>query len=192
MHLCFQSRCGTLLLQQAPTNLIHWRPVERWLTGELPPALRSWLCDQGSLSRRLTEASGNRFTVDILRQQIDRPRIDEARSLKKDHARTALIREVVLNGRSRPWVYARSVLPLSTLTGRLRALRYLDNRPLGEVLFNDCSMRRTPIEIARIPGALIPCNLAPGYDFLWGRRSRFYLDNKPLLVCEIFLPGFNP
>jgi chorismate-pyruvate lyase len=26
---------------------------------------------------------------------------------------------------------------------------------------------------------------------VWGRRSLFYLDRKPLLVSELFMPEFN-
>lgn len=158
----------------------------------MPPAWRRWLADQGSLTRRLIIASNNRFSVNLLRQSYGRPTPSEAAALGMSRGRYGLIREVILLGNEVPWVYARSVLPLPTLTGRQRALRQLDNRPLGALLFADRGMTRDPLEIARVSGALIPGGLASPDTVLWGRRSVFYLDHKPLLVSEIFLPAFNP
>lgn len=110
------------------------------------------------------------------------------------HHRLAVIREVVLYGKDQPWVYARSVLPLSSLTGHLRRLRKFDNRPLGALLFAEPSMRRGKLEIASIHPSQVALPAALGvFDApLWGRRSVFYLTGKPLLVSEIFLPTFTP
>jgi chorismate--pyruvate lyase len=77
------------------------------------------------------------------------------------------------------------------MTGRLHSLRHLDNRPLGALLFADPTMRRGAMEIGRIPATQVPGGQG-GDARLWGRRSLFYLDGKPLLVSEIFLPGFKP
>jgi chorismate--pyruvate lyase len=65
---------------------------------------------------------------------------------------------------------------------------------LGEVLFNDPRSRRGKVEVARFQPehALYSDALRQAarvrIDALWGRRSVFHLDGKPLLVCEIFLP----
>jgi len=144
------------------------------------------------LTRKLIIASRNTFVVQVLRQGYSKPRPAERNALGLPLRRLALVREVVLCGGGTPWVYARSIIPLSTLTGRQRSLRKLDARPLGALLFSDRGMRRGPLEIARVPGALIPDELAPASAQLWGRRSLFFLDGKPLLVSEIFLPGFDP
>jgi chorismate--pyruvate lyase len=173
-------------------HAVRWHPVDRWLQSSLAPQWRNWLADQGSLTQRLVAASNGRFDVRIIRQRYGRPTINEARALGLPLRQCALIREVVLSGNHVPWVYARSVLPLATLTGRLRALGKLDNRPLGALLFADKTLRRGAIDIARIPEGMIPEKLAQNAPWLWGRRSLFYLDDKPLLVSEIFLPDFNP
>ena len=175
-----------------PPGPVRWLPEQRWLQGEIAPAWRDWLADRGSLTRRLIDASGNRFSVRVIDQSYRRVRPDERLALNLPPARVALIREVVLCGAGRPWVYARSVLPLATLSGRLRALRHLDNRPLGALLFTDPGMSREGIEIAKVPCRFIPGDLAGGEPWLWGRRSVFYLDGKALLVAEIFLPDFSP
>ena len=155
---------------------------------------RDWLLDKGSLTKRLIAASDGQLTVQVLSQGIEIPRPSEMLALSLPPRQRALIREVLLLGNEQPWVYARSVIPLTTLTGRLRSLRHLDSRPLGALLFNDPSMTRQPIEVAAIsPGTLwLPDVLNLSEVTLWGRRSVFCLDQKPLLVAEIFLPAFKP
>ena len=103
----------------------------------------------------------------------------------------ALIREVILFGRDEPWVFARSILPLASLTGSLRHLRKQNNRPLGAFLFSQPQLQRSAIAVARISRdhAYVPLDLAANQP-LWGRRSVFYLQRKPLLVSEVFLPAF--
>lgn len=103
-----------------------------------------------------------------------------------------MVREVELLCHNQPWVYARSVFPQATLTGRLRCLKKLDARPLGALLFNDPSMRRTHFEVAALNNAELSGYFNTTSDrFFWGRRSLFFIDEKPLLVSEIFLPALE-
>jgi len=150
---------------------------------------KNWLLDSGSLTQRLTQASGGEFRVEILRQAILPTYSSEAIVLGIPHRQQALVREVILLGRNTPWVFARSVIPLSTLTGRLRSLSKLDNRPLGALLFQDPNLQRSAMEVARInlQHRYLPPRLKATHPDCWGRRSRFLLDNKPLLVSEVFL-----
>lgn len=160
----------------------------------MSPEWRDWLLDRGSLTKRLIDASDDQLTVQVLSQRTEMARPSEILALSLLPRQRALIREVLLLAKGEPWVYARSVIPLTTLTGRLRALRHLNDRPLGTLLFNDPSMTRQPIEVATIspdtPG--LPVALNSNQTNLWGRRSVFCLDTKPLLVAEIFLPAFQP
>ena len=104
-----------------------------------------------------------------------------------------LIREVRLHCNNQPWVYARSVLPATSLVGRLDRLRTLDNRPLGHLLFTDPHMSRDRYEICRVPAAALGESVTEqDDDGLWGRRSRFVLSGHPIMVSEIFLPAFRP
>lgn len=105
-----------------------------------------------------------------------------------------LVRQVCLLCGSQPLVYARTVIPFPTLRGPVKRLAHLGSRPLGEVLFADKSMRRAPMQVARLLAghavyrlALEAVSCVP--EELWGRRSLFYLGGKPLLVSEIFLPA---
>lgn len=169
-----------------------WQTLQRLPGESIPPHWRPWLEDRGSLTRRLVSASEGDFRVEILRQFVGLPTAAEAQALRLPARRWALIREVLLVGRDTPWVFARSILPVSTLTGRLRRLRHLDNRPLGQLLFSDNSMTRGEVEVASINGASLGSVQTAKNHRLWGRRSVFRLSGKPLLVCEIFLPGFDP
>ncbi len=117
---------------------------------------------------------------------------NEARRLGLRVHQRALIRQVHLVCNDQPWVFARTVIPFTTLRGPLRHLVRLGTRPLGAVLFADPHMRRDELEMACIGTDLSLFQRAitsPGEACVWGRRSVFYLRNRPLLVSEIFLPG---
>jgi len=169
-----------------------WRRMISVSDYTVPGQWWPWLSDTGSLTQRLIDACNGELTVQVLRQNLGVPRLSERRALGLPQRRQALIREVILLGGGIPWVYARSIIPLSTLTGRLRRLRQLDNRPLGALLFSEPSMCREPVEIACYTSAQMPTALAAKQSTMWGRRSVFRLHNKPLLVSEIFLPDFKP
>jgi len=169
----------------------------RWRIGHgsrlagLSDEMAAWLFDVGSLTKRLRRAGGGDFRVKLLSQQFERPLLCERRALGLNDRAVALVRQVHLHCAGEIKVYARSVMPLSLLHGSSRGLARLGGRPLGEMLFRDKSMRRSPMQIARInTGDLfyrwgVP-NGVTGQ--VWGRRSVFRLSGRPLLVSEIFLP----
>lgn len=159
----------------------------------VPPQRLDWLLDDGSLTQRLVAACGEAFRVAPLNQGWRRPLLNEAGVLGMQPAHYAFVREVHLLCDDRPWVFARTVIPPHTLVGGRRRLARLGNKPLGAVLFADRSMRRSPVQIARLrPGQwLFDAATAPLASIpteIWGRRSLFWLGGHPLLVNEIFLP----
>lgn len=170
-----------------------WRSLLSSADYRIPTIWHSWLSDTGSLTDRLLKLSHGDLRVKIINQRLQRPRLSERQKLCLDNRALALVREVILFGLEQPWVYARSVLPLATMTGRLRKLRHLDNRPLGALLFNDPSMTREPVQVAcfKSISLLNSAQLDVSVSPLWGRRSVFRLDKKPLLVSEIFLHPFK-
>ncbi len=176
------------------TQLGPWRPGRQWRRGGIPPRLWPWLFDPGSLTASLRRACAGRLRVEVLRQGLGRPRRDECLALGIPcHAR-ALIRQVYLRCEGEPWVYARTVIPLSSLRGRLRRLRHLGVQPLGALLFADPAMTREPVAVARIePGsrlhALALADSPPHAGCLWARRTCYRLSGHPLLVSEFFLPA---
>jgi chorismate--pyruvate lyase len=153
----------------------------------IPANLKSWLLDRGSLTDRLVQASRGQFRVQVLRQHWGTCHSDESRALGTAPRHRVLIREVILQGNHQPWVYARSILPNSSLEHSLRYLKRIGSKPLGAVLFSDPHLRRGEIEIARLQPGQLPIAVNQS---VWGRRSVFYLHRQPLLVSEIFLPEF--
>jgi chorismate--pyruvate lyase len=170
-----------------------WRPAEQFHSHELPARQRAWLLDDGSLTARLIASSHEPFAVQRLRQSWDRPRLSEQRALMMARAERALVREVVLTIGARPVVFARSLFPASSLTGPLRHLRHLRNRPLGAILFRHPDMQRSPFELAHLAGddVYLPPDLRQR-ESAWGRRSCFEIGDRRLLVSEIFLAAFRP
>ena len=171
---------------------LSWQPLARIPRSQRPPlALQDWLNDSGSLTARLIAQCNGQFSVQVVRQMIGIPHLNECRVLGMKRPTLALIREVILCGNEQPWVFARSLLPLSSLTGNLRHLRKQGTRPLGAFLFSQPQLTRSAIAVARISRdhAYVPEPLL-GDQLLWGRGSVFSLNKKPLLVTEVFLPAF--
>jgi chorismate--pyruvate lyase len=160
-----------------------------------PPDVAAWLLERGSLTARLIQASGGAFAVRVLDQRWGRPTADEAALLGLAHGHYAWLRETVLMCHGEPWVYARSVMPLATLSGKLRYLQRLRNSSLGALLFRDPELVRSRFQIAQLPLHDLPLariELAAVADAsVWGRRSLFRFHGRPILVGEIFLPGFR-
>ncbi len=172
-----------------------WHFENRVHKYRVPENMLCWLLDSSSLTARIISACSGRFRVQVLSQHWTSPQQNEARRLAMRERQVALVREVYLYCDDTPWVFARTVIPRSTLTGREKYLANLGNKPLGAVLFADPFMHRDQFEVACIrPGEYLyqrateaGRDVSP--DAIWGRRSAFYLSNKPLLVNEIFLPA---
>jgi len=173
-------------------NINHWHHYQRNPLIQIDPLWRSWLLDHGSLTQRLIQASNGAFQVRKLRQGWQYPTPSEAACLGIKPRQLAFVREVELLCHNEPWVYARSVFPQTTLTGRLRSLKKLDTRPLGALLFSEPSMRRSHFEVAALNYPdLTNYFTSESNHFAWGRRSLFFIDEKPILVAEIFLPALE-
>lgn len=171
-----------------------WRPLTRYTNAQLPPATRPWLTDDGSLTARLVGMQRRgRFRVERLFQGWEVPLPSEQRLLGVPERQIAIIREVALWQGDAPVVFARSVFPVASLSGALTHLRRLQNKSLGAILFQHPGMQRSPFELAHIPGDsdYLPAHLRQHVP-AWGRRSRFDIENKPLLVSEVFLHPFTP
>ena len=154
--------------------------------------LRACLLEPGSLIKHLEKFSPQEISLSLEAQLWKRPHPDESKLLDLRSGGYGLLRESFLTCDTHPWVYARTVIPPRTLLGS-RRLAHWGNKPLGYYLFSDKLTYRGKIEIARIKTSNIPYdpiyNLAVEEDnLLWGRRSIFYIKNKPLLLIEILLP----
>ncbi|MFK5893221.1 MAG: chorismate lyase, partial [Pseudomonadota bacterium] len=96
---------------------------QRFLHHSLDPKITSWLLDSNSLTRRIIKFCGSKqsqFRVQVLKQGVSLPTVSEAAKLKMKTRQWAYIREVLLYCGETPVVYAKTIIPLSTLTGKQR------------------------------------------------------------------------
>lgn len=160
-------------------------PWRRWYPAAvarpaMSPAWWTWVASRDSLTARLIAAADGRpFRVRLLDQRIGRPGHDEARALGLKPRERAWLREVALCIDERPWVVARSVVPLAKLHGQ--RLDRLGERSLGHWLFRQPDLERGPIEVTQATAGF-----HGGYG-PWGRRSMFHHGRFSVLVQEFFL-----
>lgn len=165
---------------QAPSNFV------------LDAGIKSWLLDPSSLTARL-KLSCQQFRIEVLGQVIQACSASEA---NEDIlvGEQVLVREVLLICNDVPQVFARSLLPLRSLTGEQQALANLGTQSLGQVLFNHPQLQRKKIEIADFSSESSVAKLAlalqlPVQQRMWGRRSVLVVEDKPIMVAEVFLPA---
>lgn len=116
--------------------------------------------------------------------------LDEMRVLGMRQRKLALVRQVKLYCGDHAVVYARTVIPVTTLTGRQRCYANLGNRPLGAMLFADRSMQRDEVMVSKLkPVDRLHQKTGASADTIWGRRSVFRVGGKALLVSEYYLPA---
>ena len=170
-----------------------WRPQGLCAREILSPDLRSWLTDNGSLTTRLMESGQGEFSVKRLYQGWEVPLCSERQLLALPPRQVALVREVALLLDDSAVVFARSIFPITSLNGSLAHLRRLQNKSLGAFLFKHAGMRRSPFEVSHMSGNsdYLPKNLRQ-IEPAWGRRCRFEVSGKKLMVSEVFLKAFNP
>lgn len=174
-------------------HLKQQKSKNRWLKRPIASQkYRQWLIERGSLTARL-KANFNQFSVQSIQLRYARAMVDEHGLLKLGLHQHALIREVMLKGQGQSLVFAHSVLPRASMRGAWNKLGRLGNRPLGEALFANPIVKRTPIEYKKLTArhalflaATQHLQISPQY--LWARRSKFTLNCATILVTEVFLP----
>ncbi len=140
---------------------------------------KHWLLEQGSLSRRLGEHCGH-LSVEVLNNHMvdsQRLRDDELKLLSRQNC---LVREVILQGDAQEWVLGRTLIPSDTLVDPQHDLSQQGEVPLGITVFSAEKVKRDALEVAQVETPHGP---------LLARRSRLWMNNKPMLVAELFLPN---
>jgi chorismate--pyruvate lyase len=169
-------------------------------TNEFAPLnanMQDWLLDTGSLTERLQSLSSH-FELELLGQKPLPLESSEKRALPNHQLQTWQIREVILYGNGKPWVFARSVLPDHLCNS---TWANLGKQPLGQRIFNDPSFVRSDFEIGHLQQHPLThksfynttANAANAKrmvrpELRWARRSVFTRGADTLLVAEAFLP----
>lgn len=145
----------------------------------IDPAMQRLLCDERSLTQQLIEVSNGRLRVHTVEQKWRNVLVTGLRRLFGPVAPSHEFwsRKSVLLCDREPTVLAHSLMPAHALESALGRVLDLGEQPLGEFLFAQSGLKRDAFQLAQSK---------QGY---WGRRSIFYLDSKPIMVAEFFLPG---
>ncbi|MCK5894801.1 MAG: chorismate lyase [Endozoicomonadaceae bacterium] len=156
----------------------------------MPDEWRYWLKHRGSLTLKLQQAFPGSFAIEVIRHDWGVPMPTERRVLDIQERTKTSIREVLLICNGHPKVFARSIFPVTSLHGRNHRLLRLRDRPLGDILFADPTLKRGKFEVSSVAANVFNPWLSLSYqdEIAWGRRSVFHLSGKPLLVSEFFLP----
>jgi chorismate--pyruvate lyase len=171
----------------------YWYPSRCIARNKISPSLRSWLFDPSSTTSRFRKISNN-LVVKVLEQGWLMPTENERLFLKLLPRQLAFIREVEIYCDDIPCMTARTVIPRSSLIGKNRHLLFeLDDRPLGELLFRDPTLKRSEFEFSLLKSGQKEYESIAKFFIqnnvkIWARRSQFFLSGKPLLLTEIFLP----
>lgn len=158
---------------------------------EIDSSLLPWLQDPKSLTEKLQVRFPGAFAVRVLWHDYAEPTQVEKHKLELGKNETALVREVCLYCNQVPRVFARSVIPISTLEGSNQVLKTFGAQSLGALLFSHPKSLRGEFEFAQVElTSHLKAQLAinKGASQVWGRRSEFLLRGRPLLVAEFFLP----
>jgi len=191
------NRIKGLLQEKAQHNVkarpLFWKPAG--LIRRISPSrkVQDWLSTKGSLTAKLRLLCPD-LEVIILSERLEIPLVNETQSLGLQPNEAVWVRCVVLKGQGKNWIYARTVIPNFSETNPWAHLQKLGNKPLGEVLFQDKSVKRTPFTFATQSLETWPYLTGHlGADTAkktgYARRSKFTQQGVPLLLTEVFLPG---
>lgn len=169
-----------------------WHSVQSEHFHSLDPIVAEWIAGESSLTVKIKEL-GIAFNVDVVAQTT--LSIDPELTTITTDSNDALYREVLLKQGDKALVYAQTIIPTATISGTESMLASLGNQSLGQVLFQSPQAIRGAIEYAEVSrqsqlGQYIEHELRQTMTSpCFIRRSLFQLNNKPLLVCECFLPA---
>ena len=173
---------------------VEWLPAERLGQFSLDARLRVWLIGKGLLTQRLRSACGGNFTLRLLDQWSVVLDAEQKAGLRSDD-NAGLCRDVEMGNGVETWVFARSIVPDSTLSLH-PWLAELGDASLGETLGSLSGVERSSYEFACLPAEHPIARRALQRDGgraagLWARRSRLSLRGAPILVQELFLPALG-
>lgn len=172
---------------------LDWQNKETAQQSVSDKRLHPFLFHEDSLTQFIQQHCSGLFNVELINEEWQQAFPGETDLLSLADNETAFIRKVLLKDDNQALVYARSIIPEKTLSGNNQRLLKLGNKPLGDFLFKDESTFRSDMRYAKIPVNCALHNEATKdmciTSELWGRQSLFFIEQKPLLINEIFLPA---
>lgn len=140
-------------------------------------ALLKIVTNKESLTQLLYQATHNQIQHHLLFTGWGNAHLGECVSLDISESDKVWIREINWVYNNKAWVHARTLIPEKMMTDACSKLLNCGSQPIGEILFTDPNLLRTPFEFASVNNTL-------------ARRSIFHFYQCPLLVTEIFTSEF--
>jgi chorismate lyase len=162
-----------------PINLdeIVWQDPDNF---QFPSHLATqWLLEAGSLSQRLNGCC-QKLSVKLLKNDWLENEALTAQEVSLLPNESCLLRQVILCGDGSPWVLGSTLIPLTLAKHTDYDFTQQGELPLGITIFRAENVKRDAVQVASI--------ISDG-GCLLARRSRLWMDHKPMLVTEIFLPN---
>ena len=137
--------------------------------------IKSWLLEKGPITKRIK--SVKKFRLELIQDEVS-----DVEKVEKDflnsHSRKIRVREVVLYGNSEPMVFARTIIPNTTIEKGFAELGTLGKSPLGDILFKKDIFTKENVSYA---------SFEYKKKVFWGRKTKYTVKNLPFSVMEVFL-----
>ncbi len=170
-----------------------WTDVQSLRT-LLPANLWYWLGDSGSTTAKMARFAKGDWCNEVLSSQWQAVQADEVAPLGLPGDAQFWVREVILSGRQKPWIWGRTLFPENSVKVAGHDFTQLGECSLGKVLFTDPHLKREKIQLRYLAAHhCLIVHLTQQLQIkpvaLWARRSVFYFHQQPLLLYEVFLPA---
>ena len=135
----------------------------------------SWMKESDSITSRIKSFSD--FRLELLNDGPGEINIVEDDLIISNYEKNN-IREVILHSNNKPFIYAKSIIPMETITFGLEILGNLRENPLGDILFSHPNIKKRYMLFAKFKSE---------HGLFWGRKGIYTVNDYPFSVCEIFL-----
>lgn len=152
-----------------------WTSIES-IESKVDASILSWLSESGPITNRIKLSQ--KFELELLNDEIDEISKEEELFLNS-FSETFRVRRVILLGNNTPVVYAKSVIPSSTIENGLSSLGKIGNAPLGDILFTPGVFTKLEMVCASF--------LSKEKNIYWGRKIKYSVNSEPISVMEVFL-----
>ena len=152
-----------------------WTTIES-IESKVNTSILSWLLESGPITNRIKLSQ--EFELELLNDEIDEISKEEELFLNSV-SETFRVRRVILLGNNTPVVYAKSVIPSSTIENGLSSLGKIGNAPLGDILFTPGVFTKLEMVCASF--------LSKEKNIYWGRKIKYSVNSEPISVMEVFL-----
>ena len=137
--------------------------------------IKSWLLEEGPITKRIK--SNKEFKLKLIQDEVSA--VDESEKQFINYNSTNIrVREVLLFGDEIPMVFARTIIPISTIEEGLADLGTLGNKPLGDILFEKDVFLKEDVLYASFMNE---------DKLFWGRKRKYSVKGYPFSVMEVFL-----